>query len=801
MGGKVLKTLASLVFSQAGCGESVSAPPGFSPGETDSGEEDLGLPDCFEGIPDREMGLKINEVSPGKWIEIFNKHSGITLLDRYRLTNRHGNILTALPSVKLGPCDYYVADAEPGKLDPQEDAVAIFRGDSAPDRMVDFMAYSGAGVYPEGRVAQMALDAGHWKEGDVVNLQGESDDPTWIEVPLLEGESLGRDVFATDSHTSADWSPHGGAYALEPSPGALNFTPRPVEPALLGDIPVQPKKKWAFLVYMAADNNLDPIGFIDLNKLEETAGLEHVHIGVFADFAITDLDRRTRQRETAAYLHIRKDRQASWLKSDIQIISEPNTGDPETLKSFLKWAKKTLPADNYYLVIWGHGNGWKGTAVDYFDRLSFGAANDRLSMSELGEGLAAGPPLEILAFYSCLMGGIEVAAQVRPWAKYLVASQEVMQFSGTMSWPWPLVLQKMEQEAPLITPAELAVWSAGAVNRHTARFAKRTVSAVKLEGEDFLNLIESVSLLARDLKRGMEDFGMGMTLHDKPEDNLQRRIRNFLEGSPTVESFTMDPAGPWEFRPDYRDLYDLARMIREDGGIAGAWKGKIPAVMDGIENAVVVNHHGSAHPRAKGLSVYFPKAHTKREKGGLISPDLVPFDFPLSESHVQRELYAADDDPTAPKDHPLPPAGLEFTARTLWDEFLNRYYNPVADASCRVHAFDEDALPSQSSCETTVGSKVKLKAAGSSDADGKIERYCWDLKTTVNEDALDADKDNADEADDDCRVEGRETEFICPSPAATHRLRLMVWDDHHKFHTGHYQTDDAEVTVRCIEPQ
>jgi hypothetical protein len=43
----------------------------------------------------------------------------------------------------------------------------------------------------------------------------------------------------------------------------------------------------------------------------------------------------------------------------MELIPEADNGDPNTLKNFLKWAKELYPAQNYLVVLWNHGSGFR----------------------------------------------------------------------------------------------------------------------------------------------------------------------------------------------------------------------------------------------------------------------------------------------------------------------------------------------------------------------------------------------------------------------------------------------------------
>jgi hypothetical protein len=142
---------------------------------------------------------------------------------------------------------------------------------------------------------------------------------------------------------------------------------------------------------------------------------------------------------------------------------------------------------------------------------------------------------------------------------------------------------------------------------------------------------------------------------------------------------------------------------------------------------------------------------------------------------------------------------LAFVQNTEWDEFLHRYYEPVAD-------------PGGGILEAKVGVPVTLNGSGSSDSDGEITKWCWDLDswtdvapTTCENGVDDWDKDCEDEDNDDCQLQGKTVQhtFTEPSPPNP-TITLTVWDDHNQQtqyggHAEHFETDQEYVVYVVSE--
>ncbi len=185
---------------------------------------------------------------------------------------------------------------------------------------------------------------------------------------------------------------------------------------------------WTVMVYMAGDSSLS--SFVDMN-LEEM-----MRAGFSRDLKVVVLADRLGEGDAGMYL-VRKDRLENLSLREIW-IKRPNeleTGRPQTLSSFLNFSVKNYPANHRMLVIWGHGNGWKGAAGD---------GEDLLSLSDMRTALA-GFKLDILAFDACAMATMEVYYEMGTVAKYIVASEKTVPAAG---WPYGEILERMPGKLP-----------------------------------------------------------------------------------------------------------------------------------------------------------------------------------------------------------------------------------------------------------------------------------------------------------------------------------------------------------------
>ena len=118
-----------------------------------------------------------------------------------------------------------------------------------------------------------------------------------------------------------------------------------------------------------------------------------------------------------------------------------NMGDSGTLRYFLNFAHERYASDRYILIFWDHGGGpLRGVCWDEV------YSPDNLTMQELTEALADSPfaarKLDMIGFDACLMGSLEVAWMLAPYADYMIASEEMEPGEG---WDY-VFLRGIEQD-------------------------------------------------------------------------------------------------------------------------------------------------------------------------------------------------------------------------------------------------------------------------------------------------------------------------------------------------------------------
>jgi hypothetical protein len=407
-------------------------------------------------------------------------------------------------------------------------------------------------------------------------------------------------------------------------------------------------KKWTFMVYLAGDNNLEAFGTKDLYEMKKVGSSDEVSI-------VAQFDRMSDQVTRRYCLTGGGELEADCVAE----LPKVNTGDPDALIDFVKWACGAYKADHYALVLWNHGSGWKddnvyeaaeagGVAykvsrgqvrsltsgkpgrvlfsttleqlvVESAERaiLFDDSAADFLDNQELKRVLEEAAPtfdgqLDLLGFDACLMNMLEVGYQVQHLCQVLVGSQEVEPGDG---WPYDTLLKQLADD-PDMAPEALGRAIVQEYNHfYQSQYPGLAVtqSAVRLEALE--PVAEAVSNLGDVLVEGLSD--------------VQKLAGIVFAAMRHAQSFT---------DRDYVDLAHFCRLLADGdpGGAVGSSAQQIAELMAGDTSPVIAEaHSGSSVAYATGLSIYLP-------------------------ARVFSPLYS----------------DLDFAKQHRWDEFLDAFVNP-----------------------------------------------------------------------------------------------------------------------------
>jgi len=325
------------------------------------------------------------------------------------------------------------------------------------------------------------------------------------------------------------------------------------------------------MVYLDADNNLEPYALEDINEME-SVNLQNTGIKIIA--LVDRIDKYTTAdgdwTNTRLY-EIKYDsngNNSTMISTRIAGMGltvdgneELNMGNPATLSSFIDFCKSNYQADDYVLDLWNHGGGWRSieekpvTKAVCWDDTSY---NDCLYMAEL-KSAVSGKGLSLIGFDACYMGMVEVAYELRNCAQIMVASEETEPGDG---WNYVALLNKY-------------IFS----NLSMSALAD---SIVESYGEFYKNSVATMSAI--DLSQ-MESLSTALT-----------NFADYLTGIESSAVITARANTLCFSEEDNVDLYDFVNKF--DSTQAAALKTV-------ISNCVIKNWVNSSIG-SNGLAIYFP---------------------------------------------------------------------------------------------------------------------------------------------------------------------------------------------------
>ncbi len=250
-------------------------------------------------------------------------------------------------------------------------------------------------------------------------------------------------------------------------------------------------------------------------------------------------------------------------------------GDAATLNGFVSWGFENYKAERYGLILWNHGSG--SISGVCFDELY---DQDSLTLEEIGAALAGfETSFEFIGFDACLMATLETAQVVAPFARYMVASEELEPGSG---WDY-LGMGAYLAEHPTADGAELG-----------QAIADGFLASNVLMGDEAITTLSVVALNELPaLAQALDAIGWQML--DKTSDKAA--LGAVVQGIHKAENY-----GGNTPQEGYTNMVDIGSMMRNISGVLP----EAENVLTALEKAVVYRVAGSGRQGSSGLSVYYP---------------------------------------------------------------------------------------------------------------------------------------------------------------------------------------------------
>ncbi|MBN1136637.1 MAG: hypothetical protein JXM73_08620, partial [Anaerolineae bacterium] len=294
---------------------------------------------------------------------------------------------------------------------------------------------------------------------------------------------------------------------------------------------------WTFMVYMAADNNLEGAGIDDFLEMAVAGSDQNLNIVVQFD-RIPGYDSRYGDWRTTKRFLVGAGMQPLPDQA-VMDIGEANMGDPQTVIDFVTWARANYPADHYALIFWNHGGGWlegfgdKGGTIEDFcwDTTNGGDAITSAELYQLLDSVTSGgaAPLDQVGFDACVMAMWEVDNQIKPFGSAVSVSSEANEpWDG---WPYDTIMADLKAN-PGWTPAELGY---DIVQRYYESY-----------GNDETQSAKDLGAAYTELNQAVDDLAYALIIYEPLYHNQYDTARGAAQN----------------FGSSFLDLYDFAAKIK-----------------------------------------------------------------------------------------------------------------------------------------------------------------------------------------------------------------------------------------------
>ncbi len=345
--------------------------------------------------------------------------------------------------------------------------------------------------------------------------------------------------------------------------------------------------QWTILVYLDGDNDLESDGVDSFLWMSQVGATDEVKILVQFDrisLPIVD-DTRYGDWTGAKRFYVTQGMTPS-PSNALEDLGEVNMGSAQTLIDFVRWGMTNYPAQNYAVVLWDHGRGWKFNSspqIFSVDLLTdWTSGGDGFTMRELLDSFSAvtdegAHPVDLIGFDACLMAMIEVDNQILPYGLVRVGSEETI---PREAWPYHEFLSSLVAN-PSMTPGELGQ---EIVQKYYDYYTSYTLSAVYLDNS-YTTLNASVNAFAQALIGGLNSY--------------RSQISN--SRSDTLHFNLFVPLADYSFVDLYDFAFQISQRVTDDAINLAASN-----VMDAIHAVVLHERHGLLWNGAHGISIYFP---------------------------------------------------------------------------------------------------------------------------------------------------------------------------------------------------
>lgn len=195
---------------------------------------------------------------------------------------------------------------------------------------------------------------------------------------------------------------------------------------------IKDKYEWLVFVFI---NGVNDLGILkasvnEINEMESVGSSDRVAVVVEHNRIENKAEEIISFSDGAVTYFITKDRPNN-PEIVSKIIDYTPDGDMGSYRHFIRSAKKAIKRfnpDKVVLILWNHGNGYFGIAYDDVSGNNITIPQLRVALSEIST--AYGKKIDIFAMDACLMQMSEVVTELNDYARFIVASEELIPGGG-----------------------------------------------------------------------------------------------------------------------------------------------------------------------------------------------------------------------------------------------------------------------------------------------------------------------------------------------------------------------------------
>ncbi|MGC8866716.1 MAG: clostripain-related cysteine peptidase, partial [Elusimicrobiales bacterium] len=387
--------------------------------------------------------------------------------------------------------------------------------------------------------------------------------------------------------------------------------------------PIKDKYKTLVFVFMNGVNDLGILNYSlsDINEMEMFGSTDDMAVVAEHNAILSDSQGFIRFSKGASTYFIEKDTSPTVISRVISYTPDGDMGSARHLAISAKKVLKRFKPDRFIMIVWNHGNGYFGIAYDDVSGNSMSVKDLSYALSEIRE--AYGRKIDVFAMDACLMQMAEVVAEIKDYASFIVASQELVPGPG---YPYDDVLKAISMTSSAkdaaigIVDAYYNAYSSDKSSIFEEYFDKDITLSV-IDTSKYLNFI---SLLNRWVMLATKSSDFQVITSSSVKENIFffHRTRSEIDGLMTRSA-------------DLVDYLEMARSRMKDESL----KGETSGLIDFVKNKLVIYHKAgdfqnfqgfSYSDRTNGIAIYLPKLR------------------------YNSQIYE----------------GLRFCEESLWDEFL-----------------------------------------------------------------------------------------------------------------------------------